>query len=128
MQSALVGVTNTGTAISLLPAEGIRWSDLSQAISEAGASAGVEAAIASSSKIGVTTRFELLTIEGWPGVLQASKQGKGIVLGASIGPYPDQPSARARAARLVELTHERLLALGRIQQVEPYNLDTYGAR
>jgi len=123
MQSILVGATNSSASISLVPAHGIRWSDLPKAISQAGAEKGIEVALAGSSKVGIATRYELLTIEGWPGVLQAAPQGTGIVMVASIGPYPDQPVARDRAARLVQLTHQRLLALGRLPKIEPYTVE-----
>jgi hypothetical protein len=107
----------------LLPADGIRWSDLPAALQFAGANTDVEIAVAGTVQIGVATRFKLLTIEGWPGVLHASQQGDSIVLGASIGPYPTQRAAQARAARLVALTHQRLLELGRVPKVKPYSID-----
>jgi hypothetical protein len=123
MRSVLAGSPDSGPPIALLPADGIRWSDLPAALQFAGANTDVEIAVAGTVQIGVATRFKLLTIEGWPGMLHASQQGDSIVLGASIGPYPTQRAAQARAARLVALTHQRLLELGRVPKVKPYSID-----
>ena len=123
MQSTLGDGSSNATPISLVPADGIRWSDLSKAIAQAGAQQGIEVAVAGTSQVGVSTQYALLTIEGWPGVLKATPKGSGIVIVARIGPYPNQRASRERAARLVNLTHQRLLALGRIPKVEPYTVE-----
>lgn len=113
---------DTGEHIAVLPdvAVGVRWSDVHQAVIDGGKRVGV----AVKSTLHADQRdlkFELLTMEGWPGVLQAHRTEQGIVITARIGPYPVTQTSQDRADRLVAATNALLRTLGARPKIEPYS-------
>ncbi|MCP3905690.1 MAG: hypothetical protein GY715_18850 [Planctomycetes bacterium] len=100
--------------------EGRRWSDMGTAIKLA--SGYVEATVVSTDveDDGRRLRSNLMTVEGWPGVIVVTRvEGPEIYTAeASIGRYPDEPARRRRADALVAALDRALVALGRRPRFE----------
>lgn len=121
MLDSAMGIVDTGPPIELLPPSGIRWSDLPAAVSQAGKHPTVMLAVSGTSAGGPDTMtFDLLSPEGFPGIMHATRRPEGVVLRVSMGPYPDEPWAQARASRLVEHTLASLHQLGKVPRVPAY--------
>ena len=115
---------DAGEHIAVLPdpAVGVRWSDVQQAVIDGGKAVGV--AVKSTLVADQTAlTYELLTMEGWPGVLRARRTTNGIVISARIGPYPGSQWSQDRSKKLVEATHASLRMLGATPKIEPYSLE-----
>ena len=100
---------------------GVRWSDIPNAVGAACNEAGVEMAV-------LTThdddddeyRFDLLTIERWPGEL-VIRRGEGDevyrVVSVSVGRFPEMPDRVERGRKLVEAFEVKLRAMGKIPAI-----------
>jgi hypothetical protein len=100
---------------------GVRWSDIPDAVASACNEVGVEMAI-------LTThdeddrfyRFELLTIERWPGELVIGRgEGEEVytVVSVRIGRFPQMPDRVERGRKLVEAFETKLRAMGKIPKI-----------
>lgn len=105
-----------------VPASGWRWSDVEEAARLA--AVAVEAAVVRSQTFmdeagRPAWRFEVMTIEDWPGELIITQfdanDPNGVRAMATIGLYRDRAE---RAKRLVAAFHERLRALGKVARFE----------
>lgn len=104
---------------ALLPASGIRWSDLSRAVRSAGSDGPVHFGVAAQEIGSKTAMFELTTIQGWPGSLRARHADGVVSLRVRMGPYPSAAAAESEA-RSVERQVQRALATwGRKPAVPP---------
>lgn len=105
-----------------VPASGWRWSEVAEAARLA--AADVEAAVVRGESFVDPSgrpdwRFDLTTIEDWPGQLIVTQvdanDPNGIMATATIGLYRDRTE---RADRLVAAFHQRLRDLGQIARFE----------
>ena len=104
---------------ALLPASGIRWSDLSRAVRSAGSDGPVHFGVAAEEIGSKTAMFELTTIKGWPGVLRARHVDGAVNLSVRIGPYPSAPAAESEARSVERQVHRALASWGRKPAVPP---------
>ncbi len=100
---------------------GVRWSDIPQAVASACNEAGIEMAILRThAKDDDEYRFDLLTIETWPGEL-VIRRGEGDevyrVVSVSVGRFPQMPDRVERGQKLVEAFQEKLRALGKVPKI-----------
>ena len=122
------GVADTGPPMELLPPAGIRWSDLPKALSQAGQHPEVMVAVSGNTVEGLDVMaFDLLTAEGFPGIVHATRTDGGIALQAAVGPYPQEVWSKARASLLVKQTHATLLQLGKVKRIPAYEAHGYKA-
>jgi hypothetical protein len=107
-----------GPPLQLLPTSGVRWSDLRRAMGTIAMpprpSGGETLTAVVASDIGDDRAwFELLTSDGWPAVVRATRCGDGIQLEAWMGPYPTAPEAVDAARSLQAAAAESLRQWGR---------------
>ena len=99
---------------------GVRWSEIPRAVGWASGQAGVEMTVTYTLELPDEYRFELLTIENWPGEL-VIVQGTGDrvyeVESVWLGRFPQEPWHVERAALLVSHFEARLLVLGARKQI-----------
>jgi hypothetical protein len=103
----------SGPPLTLVPASGIRWSDLERAVVSAGKKPGLGYAL-ELSDIGQNSGvLHLRTAQGWPIAVHARHVGTTIDLDVVIGPYPVQGADAKQADRIKQEIHISLLAWGR---------------
>ncbi len=99
---------------------GVRWSEIPLAVKWACGQAGVEMTITYTLEVPDEYRFELLTIENWPGELViVGGTGNRVyeVESVWVGRFPQEPWQVERAALLVSHFEARLLVLGARKQI-----------
>lgn len=84
----------------LLPASGVRWSDVERAVRSAAAATEILCAIVNADLRADTGTILLRTSEGWPAVVRAHRKAGSIWFDVMVGPYPDDPAAKAQAQAL----------------------------
>lgn len=99
---------------------GVRWSDIPNAVGSACNEAGVEMTVLRThDEDDEEYRFDLLTIERWPGEL-VIRRGEGDevyrVVSVSVGRFPEMPDCVDRGRKLVEAFEEKLRAMGKKPQ------------
>jgi hypothetical protein len=102
-----------GPPLSLLPASGVRWSDVKRAVRSAGADPAILCAVVRSDIGDTTGTIQLRTAEGWPVVVRVHRIGGSILFDADVGPYPARDDAKAEARRLEAAIMTSLRAWGR---------------
>tara|TARA_Y100000589_G_scaffold39085_1_gene32774 strand:+ start:17853 stop:18419 length:567 start_codon:yes stop_codon:yes gene_type:complete len=108
-------------APSLLPATGIRWSDVPRAMAKAAASQDL--AVLRHRDIGADeVVYELTSVPGWPAEVTVRRltNAPWVDATAAIGPRPELPGARARAQRLRASFLEWMRTYGAMKRVEPF--------
>jgi len=96
----------------LLPASGVRWSDLRNAVDSAGGAGPVRFGIAEQELAEATASFQLELEHGWPGFVRAVNKAPRIELHVTVGPDPAAPAAKAAAASVTRQIREALRAWG----------------
>lgn len=98
---------------------GVRWSEIPRAVAWACGRAGVEMVVVATEQDPDEYRFDLLTIENWPGQLVIARGTGGSVyrvVSAQVGRFPDAPENAERAKLLVSKFEQRLKVLGARRQ------------
>jgi hypothetical protein len=116
--SASVGAPPPTRPMELLPADGVRWSDLRRAMDKAAIDS--ELAVVSETEIDPDTReFTLVSVEGWPAVVRVDRLDVApwIEATAKMGPSPELRGMRARAAQLQASFMKWMVAFGRMPRV-----------
>ena len=100
--------------LQLLPAEGIRWSDMSRAVQSAGSAktAVVRFAVVDEEVGRDRSEFHLKTIEGYPAIVIATRSSEGVVVEAITGPYPDIEPAQQASTHIQAAVLKSLRAWG----------------
>ncbi|MCH2136422.1 MAG: hypothetical protein MK101_07555 [Phycisphaerales bacterium] len=135
MLDSAQGVRVKGPDLDLLPASGWRWSDLRQAITAGGSQGDLAVAVVSFDQSDARAFGTLKTVEGWPGTITVHKaadnagsadnadnanRARSLEIEVRIGPYPDQPHARERAAALERAVYAQLLQMGKRPKLAPW--------
>jgi hypothetical protein len=89
-----------GPPLTLLPASGVRWSDVTRAVRSAGADPDILCAVVHSDLGDTTGTIQLRTAEGWPVVVRVHRGEGRIGFDVEVGPYPAHADAKAEARRL----------------------------
>ncbi|MDP6480019.1 MAG: hypothetical protein QGI75_08245 [Phycisphaerales bacterium] len=102
-----------GPLLPLLPASGVRWSDVERAVKSAGAEPEILFAVVSADVEPKTAAIYLRTTEGWPVVVRAHPTTGGIRFDAVVGPYPGDPVAQEKARQMERASMKSLREWGK---------------
>jgi hypothetical protein len=103
----------SGPALTLVPASGIRWSDIERAAVSAGKKPDTSFVVVASIISPDRGILHLRTAEGWPIAVLAQKAGATIDMKVVIGPYPVHGADATQAKHIEQAIHAALLAWGR---------------
>jgi len=112
--ASAVPTADDALPVCLLPADGVRWCDVRNAVRSAGSAknARVHFAVVSEDIGANRSAFCLTTIEGFPASIVATRSAEGIVFEAVAGPYPELAAAREASAHIQAAATEALLIWG----------------
>lgn len=109
------------TPPSLLPPNGIRWSDVPRAMSKAAASEDM--AVLRHRDLGDdVVVYELTSVPGWPAevTVRRLETSPWVDATATVGPWPGLDSSDVRARRLQTSFMEWMRTYGAMKRVEPF--------
>jgi len=104
--------------LDLLPASGVRWPDVRRAVETIQMPKQSDGSM---TLVAVVTShidqdraiLELVTADGWPAVITATRRGDEVHFDATMGPYPTDPRAIEASRELEAAAMESLEAWGR---------------
>ena len=106
-----------GPPLVLRPASGVRWTDVVEAVHSAGQAPAVSCAVVSVDMGQDAGTLHLRTAEGWPVVVRATRGEQDIGFDVVVGPYPDDPAAKAHSIVIKQAIVQAIEAWGRRRRV-----------
>ncbi len=116
-----------GPLLPLLPASGVRWSDVERAVKSAAAEPEILCAVVAADVKPKTAAIFLRTTEGWPVVVRAHLTAEGIRFDAVVGPYPGDPAAQAKAREMERAITKSLREWGKKPAVSSWQCSAESA-
>lgn len=113
-----------GQPLSLLPANGIRWSDVPLAMDKA--AEVVHMAVLRHEDIGENeVQYELTSVQGWPATVTVHRLDDAPWVDATVlmGPWPNSDDLAARSRELRSAFLAWMTKFGAMKRVEPLRRD-----
>ena len=123
---AKVSSADPDIPLDLLPADGVRWETLEQAVNHAVGVPELEMTVVESHS--VSDQCEVLYLQNafsWPATVTIArlKQPPFVSVAAIMGPWPDQSGSQATARQIEQRVLDSIMQYGRIRRLPAYQQD-----